>query len=148
MHAVVAVALPAVEAFDLAIPAQVFADPGLPRRYDFIVCAPAAGVVPSTAGYGVQAEHGLEALAAADTVVVPGFLPLDDPGEQVCSALRQAAARGARIVSVCTGAFALAAAGLLDHRQATTHWQYADQLAARYPTVRSEERRVGKECVP
>jgi transcriptional regulator GlxA family with amidase domain len=101
MHAVVALALPAVEAFDLAIPAQVFADPGLPRRYEFTVCAPAAGLVRSTAGFSVQAEHGLDALAAADTVVVPGYLPLGDPGERVCSALRQAAARGARMVSVC-----------------------------------------------
>jgi AraC family transcriptional activator FtrA len=104
MHAVVALALPTVEAFDLAVPAQVFADPGLPRRYDFTVCAPAAGLVPSTAGYSVHAEHGLEALAVADTVVVPGFLPMEDPGERVCAALRQAAARGARVVSVCTGA--------------------------------------------
>ncbi|HEX6449678.1 MAG TPA: helix-turn-helix domain-containing protein [Trebonia sp.] len=136
MHTVVALALPTVEAFDLAVPAQVFADPGLPRRYEFTVCAPAAGLVRSTVGFSVQAEQGLEALAAADTVVVPGYFPLDDPGERVCSALRQAAARGARIVSVCTGAFALAAAGLLDHRRATTHWQYADQLAARYPAVK------------
>jgi transcriptional regulator GlxA family with amidase domain len=136
VHAVVAVALPAVEAFDLAIPAQVFADPGLPKRYDFAVCAPAPGLVRSTAGYCVQAEQGLEALEAADTLVVPGYLPLEDPGERVCSALRRAAARGARMVSVCTGAFALAAAGLLDHRRATTHWQYAGQLAARYPAVK------------
>jgi transcriptional regulator GlxA family with amidase domain len=136
MHAVVALALPAVEAFDLSIPAQVFADPGLPRRYEFTVCTPTAGLVRSTAGFSVLAEHGLEALGAADTVVVPGYLPLDDPGERVCSALRQAAARGARMVSVCTGAFALAAAGLLDDRRATTHWQYAGQLAARYPGVK------------
>jgi transcriptional regulator GlxA family with amidase domain len=83
----------------------------------------------------VLAEYGLEALARADTVVVPGYKPLDDPGERVCAALRQAADRGARIVSVCTGAFALGAAGLLDHRRATTHWQYAAQFAARHPTV-------------
>jgi AraC family transcriptional activator FtrA len=125
-----------VETFDLAIPAQVFADPGLPKRYEFTVCAPDAGLVRSTAGFSVQAEHGLEALAAADTVVVPGYLPLDDPGDRVCSALRQAAGRGARMVSVCTGAFALAAAGLLDHHRATTHWQYAGQLATRYPAVK------------
>src|ERR1700690_3583722 len=87
MHAVVALALPTLEAFDLAVPAQVFADPGLPRRYDFTVCVPAAGLVPSTAGYSVHAEHGLEALAVADTVVVPGFLPMErvdvrSPAEQ------------------------------------------------------------------
>jgi transcriptional regulator GlxA family with amidase domain len=136
MHAVVVLALPAVEAFDLSIPAQVFADPGLPRRYEFTVCSPTAGLVRSTAGFSVLAEHGLDALTTADTVVVPGYLPLDDPGERVGSALRQAAARGARMVSVCTGAFALAAAGLLDDRRATTHWAYADQLAARYPRVK------------
>jgi AraC family transcriptional activator FtrA len=138
VHAVVALALPAVEAFDLAIPAQVFGDRGQAGRYSFTVCAPAAGLVPSTTGYAVQAGHGLEALAAADTVVVPGYLPLDDPGREVCSALRAAAARGARVVSVCTGAFALAAAGLLDNRRAATHWQYADELAARYPAVKVE----------
>jgi transcriptional regulator GlxA family with amidase domain len=77
--------------------------------------------VRSTAGYCVHAEHGPEALASADTVVVPGYLPLEDPGERVCAALREAAARGARMVSVCTGAFALAAAGLLDHRQGPAH---------------------------
>ena len=135
MHVVMALALPTVEAFDLAIPAQVFTDASLTERYEFAVCASEAGLVQSTAGFAVQAEHGLEALAAADTVVVPGYKPLDDPGERVCAALRQAADRGARIVSVCTGAFALAAAGLLDHRRATTHWQYAAQLATRYPTV-------------
>ena len=96
MHTVVALALPTVEAFDLAIPAQVFADPGLPRRYEFTVCAPTAGLVRATAGFSVHAEHGLEALAAADTVVVPGYLPLDDPGERVCSALRRAACQGCR----------------------------------------------------
>ena len=136
MHSVVALALPAVEAFDLAIPAQVFGDHSQAGRYTFTVCAPAPGLVPSTTGYAINAGHGLETLAAADTVVVPGFLPLDDPGQEVCSALRQAAARGARVVSVCTGAFALASAGLLDHRRATTHWQHAGQLAARYPAVK------------
>ncbi len=94
------------------------------------------GLVPCSTGYAVHTEHGLEALAAADTIVVPGYLPLRDPGEQVGQALRQAAARGARVVSVCTGAFALAAAGLLDHRRAATHWQYAGELAARYPAVK------------
>jgi len=95
MHAVVALALPTVEAFDLAIPSQVFGDQVVhAERYTFTVCAPSAGLVPSTAGYAIRADRGLDALADADTVVVPGYLPLDDPGEAVCSALRDAAARG------------------------------------------------------
>jgi hypothetical protein len=77
VHAVVALALPAVEAFDLAIPAQVFGDRRQAGRYRFTVCSPAPGLV----AYAVPAEHGLEAPAAADTIVVPGYLPLDDPGE-------------------------------------------------------------------
>ena len=76
----VALALPAVEAFDLAIPAQVFGDHRLGERYSFTVCAPVRGLVPSTTGYAINAAHGLERLASADTVVVPGYLPLDDPG--------------------------------------------------------------------
>jgi len=135
VHTVVALALPAVEPFDLAIPAQVFGDRIQASRYRFTVCSPTPGLVASTTGYSVVAEHDLGILEAADTVVVPGYMPLDDPGEEVGAALRQAAARGTRVVSVCTGAFALAAAGLLDHRRAATHWQYADQLASRYPAV-------------
>jgi len=142
VHAVVALALPAVEAFDLAIPAQIFGDHRLGERYSFTVCAPARGLVPSTTGYAISVAYGLERLASADTVVVPGYLPLDDPGAEVCSALRQAAASGARVVSVCTGAFALAAAGLLDNRQAATHWQYAAELAARYPAVKVDADRL------
>ena len=69
MHAVVALALPAVEAFDLAIPAQVFGDAGQAGQYSFTVCAPAPGLVASTTGYAVHAGHGLDALASADTVV-------------------------------------------------------------------------------
>src|ERR1700728_1025518 len=136
VHTVVALALPAVEPFDLAIPAQVFGDRIQASRYRFTVCSPTPGLVASTTGYSVVAEHDLGILEAADTVVVPGYMPLDDPGEEVGSALRQAAARGTRVVSVCTGAFALAAAGLLDHRRAATHWQYAGQLAAWYPAVK------------
>jgi putative intracellular protease/amidase len=136
VHTVVALALPAVETFDLAIPAQVFGDRIQASRYRFTVCSPTPGLVASTTGFAVAAEHDLGVLEAADTVVVPGYMPLDDPGEEVGAALRQAVGRGTRVVSVCTGAFALAAAGLLDHRRAATHWQYAGQLAARYPAVK------------
>ena len=135
MHRVVALALPGVVAFDLAIPAQVFGHEDERERYSFTVCAARPGLVPTTSGYSIQADDGLDALLRADTVVVPGYEPLDDPPASVCEALRQAERRGARVVSVCTGAFALAAAGLLDGKRATTHWKNAERLQTLYPGI-------------
>lgn len=135
MHRVVALALPDVVAFDLAIPAQVFGHVDERKRYSFRVCAAQPGLVPTTSGYSIFAPDGLDALLSADTVVVPGYEPLDDPPAGVCEALNQAAANGARVVSVCTGAFALAAAGLLDGKRATTHWRNAERLQTLYPGV-------------
>ncbi|GGF19666.1 DJ-1/PfpI family protein [Williamsia phyllosphaerae] len=135
MHRVVALVLPNVVAFDLAIPAQIFGHAAEQEYYSFTTCGVAPGPVPSTTGYAVYAERGIDAIASADTVVVPGYAPHDVPDPVVLDALRTAAGRGARVVSVCTGAFALAAAGLLDGRKATTHWQHTDELAALYPLV-------------
>jgi transcriptional regulator GlxA family with amidase domain len=135
-HRVVALALPEVVAFDLAIPAQVFGHSDERARYSFSLCALSAGEVPTTSGFSVNAPRGLAALRSADTVVVPGFDSPQALPPQVGRALRAAAARGARIVSICTGAFALADAGLLDGRPATTHWRHTDQLAREYPQVR------------
>jgi transcriptional regulator GlxA family with amidase domain len=136
MHRVTALALPDVVAFDLSIPAQIFGHRIESHRYAFNVCAERPGAVPTTTGFAIQADHGLEALETADTIVVPGFLPLGDPSPPVVEALNRAARRGTRIASVCIGAFALAAAGLLDGREATTHWQHADEFTARFPAVR------------
>jgi transcriptional regulator GlxA family with amidase domain len=135
MHRVVALALPEVVAFDLSIPAQMFGRWHEPAPYSFEVCAPVPGSVPTTTGYSIHASRGLEALAEADTVVVPGYVPNDRPSDDVCEALRTAASRGARMMSVCTGAFALAGAGLLDGRGAATHWAAAAELAESYPEI-------------
>jgi transcriptional regulator GlxA family with amidase domain len=132
MHRIVALALPDVVAFDLSVPAQVFGHRDERDRYEFTVCAQRPGRVPTTTGFAIEATAGLKALAGADTVVVPGYSPLDAPPEPVLRALRGTTAR---LVSVCTGAFALAAAGLLDGRAATTHWKHADELAARFPRI-------------
>lgn len=149
MHRVVALVLPQVVAFDLAVPAQVFGHPDEGDRYRFEVCTPVPGLVPSTTRFAVSALRGLGALAAADTIVVPGYTPLMTSRAPKHWKRCAAAATGTRIVSVCTGAFTLAAAGLLDDRRATTHWRDAAELAARYPSVRldADVLYVGDEAV-
>jgi transcriptional regulator GlxA family with amidase domain len=138
MHRVVILALETVISLDLAIPAQVFGYRD-EAPYRVTLCAPSAGTVKTSGGYEVVARAGLGALVRADTVVVPGFQPPSRAiPEPVREALSKASGRGTRVVSICTGAFALAAAGLLDGRRATTHWRYADELAARYPAVSVE----------
>ncbi|MFI6689802.1 GlxA family transcriptional regulator [Streptomyces sp. NPDC050485] len=102
--------------------------------YSFRVC----GSRQARVGGWLRADttHGLDALASAHTVIVPAQDDIEgDPPGELIDAVRAAHAAGARIVSLCTGAFVLAAAGLLDGRRATTHWAHADLLAARYPKV-------------
>jgi AraC family transcriptional activator FtrA len=133
-HRVVALLAGEVVAFDLAIPAQIFGRE--PDLYEWAVCAPEPGPVATENGFDVLVPHGLGALAEADTIVVPGIgdraWPL--PPAPV-DALRAAAEGGARVASICTGAFVLAAAGLLDGRRATTHWRYAALLTREFPAV-------------
>ncbi len=106
--------------------------------------APTTGRVPSTNGFDIVPAAGPEALAAADTVIVPGtrYAPARDDGTlapDVRAAL-DSIRPGTRLVSICTGAFVLAAAGLLDGRPATTHWKFADALRRMHPEVRVDER--------
>lgn len=139
MHKVVALCLDGVVAFDLAAPAQAFmtatSGSGEPA-YEFSTCSLDGRPLRSTTGFGVVTEGDLSLLGAADTVVVPAALAVfSEPPEQALAELRAAAERGARVISVCTGAFALAHAGLLDGRRATTHWAFAEEMARRFPAV-------------
>jgi transcriptional regulator GlxA family with amidase domain len=125
-----------VAAFELGIVCQVFgldrSDDELPR-HDFAVCGVRPGPTPTTSGFAVDVPHGLERMATADLVTVPAWPTLDAPiAPAILEALRNTRAT---VLSVCSGAFALAAAGLLDGRRATTHWQFADLLAQCYPRV-------------
>ncbi|MFE5898604.1 GlxA family transcriptional regulator [Streptomyces sp. NPDC056488] len=139
LHRVVALVTPPQSPFELACASEVFgsAPPDTPPRYSFRVCAEKPGPLSTGAGYTMLVETGLSALREADTVVVPGLQPPDAPvSPAAVEALRDAHRRGARIVALCTGAFVLARAGLLDGRRATTHWRSADRLAADFPEVR------------
>ena len=136
VHRVVALALPRVTVFDLATAAEIFGHRDERHRYSFRCCTPAPGLVDTNTSIPISIPLGLGVLATADTIVVPGYDMHDEPAPEALEALRAAAANGKRIMSICNGAFALAAAGLLNGRRATTHWRDAADLAARYPQAR------------
>jgi AraC family transcriptional activator FtrA len=139
---VVAIAYDGLSLFEVGIVAEVF---GLPRPefpaplYRMRVAQAEPGDLRSGGGLKVRADGGLRLLHAADLVVVPGWRNhCDLPPPSLLRALRAAHARGTRIMSICTGAFVLAAAGLLDGRSATTHWRFAGKLREMYPRVKLE----------
>ncbi|RYZ04832.1 MAG: helix-turn-helix domain-containing protein [Myxococcales bacterium] len=139
MHEVAVLALPGVLPFDLGTPCGVFRYARLPGGrlgYRVQVCGPARDVPAGE--FTVRVAAGLEALQRADTIVVPGVDERHVAGpfpEKALRALQAAASSGTRVASICSGAFVLAAAGLLNDGPATTHWLAAPELARRYPRV-------------
>src|SRR4029079_18425467 len=126
--------------FDFAIPCEVF---GLHRSdivdpwYEFLVVGAGDRRVRTQTGFVIEAPHGLEALERADTIVVPGWSdPEDEPSAALKDSLVAPHEVGATLGSLCTGAFVVAATGLLDDCRATTHWLYTERLRRRYPRVR------------
>jgi AraC family transcriptional activator FtrA len=139
---VVALAYDRLCTFEFGIVVEIF---GLPRPelnvewYQFAVCSLDRGPLTATGGVTVQPTAGPRGLQRAGTIVIPGWRDADErPSDAVLDAVRAAHARGARLVTICSGVFVLAAAGLLDGKRATTHWRYVDRLRARYPKVRVE----------
>ncbi|MHB8380278.1 MAG: helix-turn-helix domain-containing protein [Acidimicrobiales bacterium] len=129
--------------FELAVPCEVFGrarqDFPVPWWYRVRLCSTQDGPVRTAEGLVFDGALGLDELVRADTVIIPACTDTqDDPPAALLEALREAYNRGARIASLCTGAFTLAAAGLLDGRTASTHWMHAAELARRWPSVRVE----------
>lgn len=146
MHRVAVLLLPPVVGFDAMIPTLLFpnaVDAAGDPLYEVVTCGLTREPVAATTGFAVLPEAGREALAAADTVVIPGtrYPPARADGvlEPDVAAALSSIRPGARLVSICTGAFILAAAGLLDGRPATTHWKFADALRRLHPRVRVDE---------
>jgi len=140
---VAAVVLDGVNPFELGVVCEVFgtdrSDDGLPV-YDFAVASAEGPTLTSRAGFAVHVEHGLERLESADLIAVPAcarYETRDFPPE-LLEALRSGVERGARVLSVCSGVFLLAAAGLLDGRRCTVHWHHAEELARAYPRLTVE----------
>lgn len=137
MHRIAVLAVPPITNFDLSIPETVFPAAQVDGRpgYQVLVCTPEPGIVPSSSSMSVVISNGLAAIGSADTVIVTGTGARTAGDPRVLDALRQAAADGKRIASICTGAFVLAQAGLLEGRPATTYWLFSEQMREQFPAV-------------
>lgn len=142
-HVIAAAVYDGLRAFEYSIAREILGRDRrdlVPEWYTFVPCRVEEGRLYSSHGLEIRPAGDLDTLAKADTVLVAGWRnPHESPGEPFREALRTAHARGARLVAICTGAFALAHAGLLDGRAATTHWLYSDILRVTFPRVRVQE---------
>ncbi|NJC21083.1 transcriptional regulator GlxA family with amidase domain [Arthrobacter pigmenti] len=141
---VAAIVLPPVAAFEFGVACEVFGidrsdrQDGVPK-FDFRVCTPKPGLLPGKTGFSLQVTEDLSATETADLVIMLPYSVNSPCQPEVHQALRAAHERGAWVLSVCSGAFALAEAGLLNGRRAATHWMYSQQLAKQYPEVSVDE---------
>ncbi|NVN53719.1 helix-turn-helix domain-containing protein [Mycolicibacterium hippocampi] len=144
MHSVAILAYDGMSGFESGVAAEIFGMTELSERFSAGLISPWYSVklcseqpeIRLLGGATVRTSYGLDDLAAADTVVIPSVSDVAQPiSPELVSAIRAADSRGARLVSICSGAFALAAAGVLDGRSATTHWIYVDLLRERYPAI-------------
>ncbi|WP_066041813.1 helix-turn-helix domain-containing protein [Herbiconiux solani] len=135
---VVLLAIPGVAPFEFGVVCEVF---GIDRTehggpaFDFTIAAVEPGVVPTSLGYDMVIPNGLEAAAEADLIAVPAHRIDDEVHPAIIQVLRDAVDRGAWVMSICSGAFTLANAGILSGRSATTHWMHADRLAREFPDI-------------
>lgn len=138
-RSVAALALPQLAPFELGVVCEVFGvdrrDDGVPG-VDFVLVAENPGPVVTSAGFSIDVPFGLDRADRADVVVVPASGADVPVGDAVSGLLQRVIARGGVVLSVCTGAFVLGAAGLLDDRHCTTHWMHTEELARRYPRAR------------
>ncbi len=139
---VAVLALDGVVDFELGVAAELFClqRPYLQQFYEGYICGAQVGHICSQAGLSIQIDRGIDALTGAHMVVVPAYRDFSEPpAGPVIAALQAASAAGSRMVSLCTGAFALGAAGLLDGKSATTHWLYAERFEQQFPAARYQD---------
>lgn len=140
MRSVAVVVQPGFAPFEFGLACEAFgldrSDDGIPN-FDFRIVAPDPGVVPSNIGFSINVEHGLEAAAGVDILVLAPVprSQWEAVDERVIEVVRAAHAHGSWLLSVCSGSFVIAASGVLDGKRATTHWRYADTMARMYPEI-------------
>lgn len=146
MRSVALVVQEGVELFGMGSMIEVFGERYHPEDdnpvFDFRICTPFPGLVPTEKGIGIQVEHGLDAAADVDLLLLAPKRDFEQHAPEVLELAREAVADDRMVMAHCTGAFALAQAGVLDGRRATTHWRYAERMAAHYPRITVEADRL------